>query len=120
MLKNHGIGCGEDLEKVYNLSFRLVNRTCIDGIKNYCTKDGYLDRKSNSEYLNRIFDHKASVYMRKNYKLVKKQLSQHKGLILRVADILVEKKELKRNDFLTIVEQNQGSNQNLRITFELR
>ena len=38
--------------------------------------------------------------MRKNYKLVKKQLSQHKGLILRVADILVEKKELKRNDFL--------------------
>ena len=58
--------------------------------------------------------------MRKNYKLVKKQLSQHKGLILRVPDILVEKKELKRNDFLTIVEQNQGSNQNLRITFELR
>ena len=42
--------------------------------------------------------------MRKNYKLVKKQLSQYKGLILRVADILVEKKELKRNDFLTIVE----------------
>lgn len=120
LLKNHGIGCGEDLEKVYNLSFRLVNRTCIDGIKYYCTRDEYLDKKSNSEYLNRIFDHKASVYMRKNYKLVKKQLSQHKGLILRVADILVEKKELKRNDFLTIVEQNQGSNQNLRITFELR
>ena len=94
----------DEIDKAYNLSFRLVNRTCIDGIKNYCTRDGYLDKKSNSEYLNRIFDHKASVYMRKNYKLVKKQLSQHKDLILKVADILIEKKELKRKDFLTIVE----------------
>ena len=42
--------------------------------------------------------------MRKNYKLVKKQLNQHKDLILKVADILIEKKELKRKDFLTIVE----------------
>ena len=45
LLKSHGIGCGEDLEKVYSLSYRLVNRTCIYGIKNYCTEEGFLIEK---------------------------------------------------------------------------
>lgn len=105
LLKSHGIGSDDDLEKAYDLSFRLVNCTCINGIKNYCTRNAYLDKNSNSEYLNKIFDHKASLFMRKNYKLVKKQLNKYKRLILKVADILIENKELKRNEFLKIVDE---------------
>lgn len=108
LLKNHGIGCGEDLERTYNLAFRLINRTCIKGIKYYCTRDGYLDKKCNSEYLNKIFDNKTSAYIRQNYKIVKKQLKKYKKAILNVAEILMKNKEIKREEFIKVMEQYNG------------
>lgn len=71
-LKSHGVGCGEDLEKAYGLAFRLVNRTCINGIEHFCTRDVYYDRKNSSEHNNRIFDKKTSNSLKKNYQIVKK------------------------------------------------
>lgn len=105
ILKGHGIGCGEDLEKAYDLSFRLLNRTCICGIKNFCTFYGYLDRNANSEYLNRIFDRKTSSFMKKNYRIVKAQLRKNKDKILEVANYLIKNKELRRSDFIKIINR---------------
>lgn len=105
ILKDHEIGCGEDLEKAYNLSFRLLNRTCINGVKYFCTFGAYFDRNANSEYLNRIFDRKTSTFMKKNYRIVKAQLRKNKDKILEVANYLIKNKELRRSDFIKILNR---------------
>ncbi len=105
ILKYHDVGCSDDLEKAYTHSYRLLNRTCINGTKNFCTLNGYLQRNNNSEYLNKIFDKKASKFMYKNYKIVKKELKKHKREIIAVANYLIKNKGIKRKEFIDIMNE---------------
>lgn len=106
-LKSHGVGCGEDLEKAYDLAFRLVNRTCINGIEHFCTRDAYYDRKNSSEHNNRIFEKKTSTFLKKNYQIVKKGLKKYINQINDIADYLQEHKEIKREDFIKILSNKK-------------
>lgn len=54
VFKSHEIGCAEDLEKAYLLSYRLLNRTCISGVKNYCSEHGFYIHRDNTEHLNKM------------------------------------------------------------------
>lgn len=103
ILNNHDIGCGDDLEKAYDLSFRLINRTCINGIKNYCTKNAYYDRYNMSDFSSKKFDKRTISFVKANYRIVKRKLKKYKKEIITLADYLQEHKEIKRNEFIKLV-----------------
>lgn len=103
ILNNHDIGCGDDLERVYDLSFRLINRTCINGIKNYCTQSAYYDRYNMSDFSNEKFDKQTISFVKANYRIVKRKLKKYKKEIIILADYLQEHKEIKRNEFIKLV-----------------
>lgn len=103
IIGNHGVGCGSDLEKAYDFSFRLMNRTCIKGIHTYCTVDGYFDRSKISEHSNKIYDKKAMRFFAKQYKVVKKELKKYKIEIKKIADYLMSNKEMRREEFIKLV-----------------
>lgn len=67
LLNGHGVGCGDDLDRVYDLSFRLVNRTCINGIDRFCPQSAYRNRYNMSEYNNKEYDRKTIKFIKENY-----------------------------------------------------
>lgn len=104
LLKKHDIGCCRDLELVYEISFRLLNRTCIDGVSHFCCRHGLFDRNSYSEKMNSIFDEKTSRFIQKNYKEVKKILKKEKKDISLVASYLEKNKGINRESFVRLLE----------------
>ena len=104
----HDIGCGGDLEKAYETSFRLVNRSCIFGIDSYCSEKVWCDLRKGSEYSKTIFDKRTNKFLKENYRYVKKCLKKEIYSIQNVADYLVKRKEIKRNKFVELIK-NKGN-----------
>lgn len=102
VMKKHEIGCEDDLERAYDTSYFLMNEVCLDGVKNYCSLNM---RECCSDNLKRVSEQHASVYLRKNYRIVRKQLRRYKNKIIQVADVLMKNKEIKRNEFVKIMEE---------------
>ena len=102
VMKKHEIGCEDDLERAYDTSYFLMNEVCLDGVKNYCSLNM---RECCSDTLKRVSEQHASVYLRKNYRIVRKQLRRYKNKIIQVADVLMKNKEIKRNEFVKIMEE---------------
>lgn len=105
LLKKHEVGCSNDLERAYQMCFRLVNRTRIKDVKHFCIEEGFYVKTCNSEYLNRIFDKEASSFLRQNYKAAKKSLKKYRREILQLAYYLMEHKEIKREEFLELMKE---------------
>ena len=102
VMKKHEIGCEDDLERAYDTSYFLMNEVCLDGVKNYCSLNM---KECCSDNLKRVSEQHASVYLRKNYRIVRKQLRRYKNKIIQVADVLMKNKEIKRNEFVKIMEE---------------
>ena len=68
VMKKHEIGCEDDLERAYDTSYFLMNEVCLDGVKNYCSLNM---RECCSDTLKRVSEQHASVYLRKNYRIVR-------------------------------------------------
>lgn len=103
--KYHDVGCSDDIEKAYNLSYRLVNRTCINGINNFCTSNNYFNKDNLSEYSKKDFERKAIKFLKKNYKLVKRQMKKYKNTIIKVSNYLIKNEGIKREEFIKIIEK---------------
>lgn len=102
IMKKHEIGCEDDIDRAYHASYSLKNEVCIDGIENYCS---LCMRECCSDNLKRVSEHNVSVYLRQNYRIVRKQLRRYKNKIIQVADVLMKNKEIKRNEFVKIMEE---------------
>lgn len=103
--KYHDVGCSDDIEKAYNLTYRLVNRTCINGINNFCTSNNYYNTENLSEYSKKDFERKAMKFLKKNYKFVKKQMKKYKNTIIKISDYLIKNEGIKREKFIKIIEK---------------
>ena len=104
MLKKHDVGCSNDLSKAYKISFKLMNISCIDGIDSFCIDETFYDRRNISSYTSKQLDKNTISFMKSNYKIVRKQLKKYKKQISIVADYLQEHREIKRNEFIKIVD----------------
>ena len=104
LLKCHDVGCSNDLSKAHKISFKLMNISCIDGIDSFCIDETFYDRRNISSYTSKQLDKNTISFMKSNYKIVKKQLKKYKKQISIVADYLQEHREIKRNEFIKIVD----------------
>lgn len=110
-LKKHNVGSSNDLDKAYDLAFRLMNRSCVNGIENLCDfKNYYNDDKNCPEKQKKIWNKKARKFLMKNYKIVKKDLKKHKNEIIELADYLIENKQIIRSDFINEVWKKSNIN----------
>lgn len=103
--KYHDVGCSDDIEKAYNLSYRLINRTCINGIKNFCKSEYYYRTEKLSEYSKKDFERKTIKFLKKNYKFVKRQMKKYKNIIIKISNYLIENEGIKREEFIKIIEK---------------
>ena len=103
IIGGHDIGCGSDLDKVYDLSYRLVNRTCINGIDRFCASEIYYGEKKGSEYNDKAFEKKAMNFLKKNYSVVKRELKKYKDKIEMLANYLMKNKGIKREALIKLV-----------------
>ena len=100
------IGSGRDLERAYDLSYRLVNRSCVFGLDNYCSNEAWSDKRFVSEYSKKIFEKKANKFLKKNYLFVKRCLKKEVKTLNRLADYLVKHKEIKRDEFKRLINSS--------------
>lgn len=106
ILKGHDVGCGIDLEDVYNTSFRLINRTCINGLDYFAPSYAVRDRSKISNKAGDIYERKTNEYIKENYQIVKKGLKKYKKKILELTDYLIANKGIRREEFIRIMNNN--------------
>lgn len=83
----------------------MLNRTCINGINNFCTSNNYFNKDNLSEYSKKDFERKAIKFLKKNCKLVKRQMKKYKNTIIKVSNCLIKNEGIKREEFIKIIEK---------------
>lgn len=99
----HSVGADEDLERAYRVSFRLVNRTMINGLNYFSLRDDYYSIDETSEFENKLFAIKTNKFVKKKYRLVKKQLKKYKDEILLLASYIKENKGITRKEIVKLL-----------------
>lgn len=103
ILKKHGVGCEKDIEQAYRSSFRLLNRACIEDVRDFCENPFFPDNRVYSESRNRALDDKTLRFIHRNYQKVKRTLRKEKKTISLLASYLMENKGINREDFLRLL-----------------
>lgn len=111
LLGGHDVGCAQDLDQMYELSYRLINKTCINGIDNYCSNELYYVKENLSEYSKKLFEIKTNKFVKKNYKYVKRRLIKFKKELMMVADYIIVHKAINNKQMLELLGWNEKENE---------
>ena len=103
IFKEHNVGCGDDLGKVYNIALRLINRTCINGIDSLCPREALYDRTTISDALSREIDARTKKFINTSYKIVKKRLIKYKKELNLIGDYIQRKRSIKSDELIKII-----------------
>lgn len=99
----HSVGADEDLERAYKVSFKLVNRTMINGLNYFSLRDNSYSLDETSEFENKLFAIKTNKFIKKKYRFVKRRLKKYKNEIFLLARYIKENNGITRKEIVKLL-----------------
>lgn len=109
VLGRHDVGCSSDLDKAHDTAFRLMNRTCLSDISEYCSLGAFYGDKPVSNKLRSRFEIKSSRLIKKQYHLVKRILKKEKTNIISLANFMFKNQGVRRVELISILEGGKNN-----------
>lgn len=103
VFNKHDIGCSSDLDTVHSTAFRLMNRTCLNDVSEYCSLEAYYGNSPVSGKLRSHFESKSSRLVKKQYRFVKRILRKEKPNIIALANYMFKNQGIRRVDLISVL-----------------
>lgn len=100
---HHDVGCSSDLDKAHDRAFRLMNRSCVNDVSEYCSLGALFGDKPVSNKLRSRFENKSNKLIKKQYRFVKKIIKKEKTNIIALADFMHKNKGIRRVELISIL-----------------